>query len=214
MGNPKLKKWLWLIWLLLFISVNAICGVIYCLLPESAYRDNLLGNEIATILGVIIGIPVGIEIYNYQQKLSSQEQKKAKARRIRIYLKEVYLNLRLNRTFVAGVESKLNTGNVIYANVDVQLLESSSGIKHEILDDFALSGKLDSIHNSLLYFHRLMDLQLQLAFDYSGRIHSPLATFRERDDVIKAIKEMTPTLMRDIDEILRMIEPYCGPDEQ
>lgn len=212
MEKSKWNKWSWLIWLSLFVAVNIVCGVVYCLLPASAYRDNLLGNEIATILGVIIGIPVGIGIYNYQQKLSSEELQKAKARRKRIYLKEVYLNLILNRTIIASIESGLDTGNVIYANVDVQLLESSSGIKHEILDDFALSGKLDSILSSLLHFHRLMDLQLQLAFDYFGRINSPQATHRERDDIIKAIREWTPTLMKKIDEVLPMIEPFCGPD--
>jgi len=57
-----------LIWLL--ISALSLIPILYFLvrITDTTFRDNAIGNWFATAIGVLVGIPIGLEINRHQQK--------------------------------------------------------------------------------------------------------------------------------------------------
>jgi hypothetical protein len=170
------------------------------------FWQNFVSNSLATILGVVIGIPVAFFIdrliTQWQEKNEITKQKNALIQRKKQLLQLLSETLQKNLELVEQMESQVKPEFVIYYNVDTLLLESTSSIRYEIIDDLNLNRQIDSIRYELLHLHRKVELQLELSyreFKASGNFMTA------RTQLIGAIIAHIPRVKQEISNTLSII---------
>jgi len=170
------------------------------------FWQDFASNSLATLLGVLVGIPIALWLNRLltrwqESRKTSQEQALAAQQR-RQLLQMLREALQKNRDLILQMEQQLRSKTVIFYNVDTQLLDATSSIKYEILDDLELSRLLDSIRYELLHLHRKVELQLETAYSAFKAVD----TYREmRDRLIQAIHDHFPRIKDEIGQALDMI---------
>jgi len=100
------------------------------------------------------------------------------------------------------MDCELKPEVVIFYNVDTQLLESTSSIKYEIIDDLNMNRQLDSIRYELLHLHRKIDLQLDIEYSAYKAMGNYMA---RRTQLIGAITAHFPRVKQEISDTLSII---------
>jgi hypothetical protein len=136
----------WGIAIALLVFVAWVC---FECLPSSALRDNFLGDALATIIGVIIGIPIALWLGRKQQKDQEErerqaEQRESAERKAKI-LKLIKRELEHNREHI--VESEKRNGRKEEKEPPIR------GFKDELWRAFSDGGELEWITDlDLLHF--------------------------------------------------------------
>ncbi len=100
------------------------------------------------------------------------------------------------------MEQELRPDVIIFYNVDMQLLESVSSIKYEMIEDLDLNRLLDSIRYELIHLHRKVELQLEI--EYSA--YKAMGNYMDRrSQLIGAITAHFPRIKQEITEALNII---------
>jgi uncharacterized membrane protein len=173
---------------------------------DFGFWQDFVSNSLATLLGALVGIPIALWLNRLltrwqEHRKTSQEQALAHHRRNQL-LQMLRETLQKNRDLILRMEQELRSKTVIFYNVDTQLLDATSSVKYEVLDDLELSHLLDSIRYDLLHLHRRVELQLEIAYS----AFKAMDTYRQmRDSLIQAIHDYFPRIKDEIDQALDMI---------
>jgi uncharacterized membrane-anchored protein YhcB (DUF1043 family) len=165
----------------------------------SNFWQDFLSNSLATLLGVVIGIPVALIIDRFVTK--NKDKKEISKQREELRLRKRQLlnlfrdSLQKNLSLVEQMEKELTPNIVIFYNVDTQLLESTSSIKYENIDDLNLNQQLDSIRYELIHLHRKIDLQLDIEYSAYRAFGNYLES---RTKIIEVITAHIPKVKQEI----------------
>lgn len=173
---------------------------------DITFWKDFVSNLSATLIGVALGIPGALFIDRYLSGIKAfeeldQERHEANIRK-KQFLQMILESLQKNLALIAQIEEQLKPETVIFYNVDTQVLESTSSIKYEIIGDFSLNQRLDSIRYELLHFHRKIELQLEISYSVFTASHNFHAT---RVQLVKAIIDHIPRIKKEITEAIEII---------
>ena len=171
------------------------------------FWQNFVSNSLATVVGVVLGIPAALWINRWISNIEDQKerdrQKEIKAERCKDLLRLLRGALEKNQKLLEQMEREIRPDYVIFYNVDTQLLDATSSLKYEIIENLELNQLLDSIRYELLHLHRKVDLQLEITYSAFQAISS----YEEsRKRLVEAILAHIPNIKSEIDEALRMID--------
>lgn len=170
---------------------------------DFAFWQNFVSNSLATLLGVVVGIPVALFIdrlvNQWQAKEEIRKQKERLQQRKSQLLQTIKETLQKNLALVEQMEKELTPEAVIFYNVDVQLLEGTSSLKYELIDNLELNRQLDSIRYELLHLHRKIELQLDIEFSTYKAMRNYIA---KRTELVGAILAHLPRIKQEISSAL------------
>lgn len=173
---------------------------------DIAFWQNLVSNSTATLIGVILGIPTALFINRQITKV--EETKVAEYKRTEQVLRKKQLlsiireSLEENLALLEQMESELAPNYVIFYNVDTELLESTSSVKYEFIDNLRFNRLIDSIRYELLHLHRKVELQLEIEY---GGYRAIRGYFEKRTPLVGAILSHIPLIKTQISEALENI---------
>ncbi len=173
---------------------------------DFAFWQNFVSNSLATLAGVVVGIPVALLIDRLVSKWQAKEefnrQKEAAQRRKIQLLQTLKDALQKNFALVEQIEKELSPEAVIFYNVDLQLLEGTSSLKYELIDNLELNQQLDSIRYELIHLHRKIELQLDIEFSSYKAMGNYMA---KRRQLVGAITMHLPRIKKEISDALAII---------
>jgi hypothetical protein len=173
---------------------------------DFAFWQNFVSNSFATLLGVILGIPVAFfldrKINQRQEQQEIAKQQEILSQQKAQLLQTLKESLQKNLTLVEQMESELKPETVIFYNVDTQLLEGTSSLKYEIIDDLDLNRQLDSIRYELLHLHRKVELQLEIEFSAYKAMGNYTA---KRKQLVETIIAHLPRIKEEIKNALAVM---------
>jgi len=123
--------------------------------PQSSFRDGFLGNLFATIIGVIVGIPIALELNRVQQERQirdkQESEKKEKSQHKSRLLTLIKNELDYNRQLLVQLIEQQDDSPKIVAYL---------GLKNDLWNSFSDSGELQWIDDlelldsiSTAYYH-------------------------------------------------------------
>lgn len=90
-----MKKYI--VWLFIFLVFLIPIYYFFSNISDQTYRNSALGNWFATMIGVIIGIPIALEINRLQLKrqnrLSEEKIRKEEKKQINLFMQRIYKEL-------------------------------------------------------------------------------------------------------------------------
>jgi uncharacterized membrane protein len=210
--NTKTPTQIPVMWLI--IGVLATIPIVYFLahLADSAFMDSTMANWFATMVGVLIGIPIALYLSNWQQMEQEKKQqqetqaREAQARRTRI-LTLIGQELRYNQD-ARGSPRPEATGSE-------KRIVSLDGLKDELWNAFSDGGELEWIRDLQLlhlisfayhYIRRmrhLRNLYLQVAFLIDKE---SVRTPQTLETLVKYLMKLDTTTIEHIDRALESIE--------
>lgn len=126
--------------------------------------QEVIYDILGTFLGALLGIPAGIALNHAWSKRVNKTRRK----QLRSALRDT---VDRNASLVGQIEGWINKpGGISFLNVDLTLLESTSTLKYEVLDDIELCKQIDDLRYELVHFSRKVDLVLDLEVDSSARL--------------------------------------------
>lgn len=126
--------------------------------------QEVIYDILGTFLGALLGIPAGIALNHAWSKRVD----KTRRWQLRSALRDT---VDRNAYLVGQIEKSINKpGCISFLNVDLTLLESTSTLKYEVLDDIELCKQIDVLRYELVHFSRKVDLLLDLEVDPSARL--------------------------------------------
>lgn len=203
-----------LIWLLAVLATIAATWFLLAFLPQSPFRDDFIPNFSATLLGVVLGIPVALSLNASQareeQVKQAQRAREVRNKRARQLIKMLQFSLTTSDAFLQSVGKNLAPGRVIYANLDLEQLEATSSLKYELIEDLAVSGHLDVARYDLLFIRRLMDLHLQISFGPLRVSQDEAAVRSEQAAVVERILDHIPRTREAMAEAQKRMTAYLA----
>jgi hypothetical protein len=148
------------------------------------FWQDFVSNSLATVLGIVLGIPAAFWIDRLLQK------KQETGNRIEL-LQLMSDTLEKNHKLLIKIEEDLKPGYVFFYNVDTLLLDATSSLKYEILDNIKLNQLLDSVRYELLHLHRKVNLQIEISF----------STFRAMDDYMETRAGLVHNILANVPEV-------------
>lgn len=153
-------------------------------------------NFVSSVVGSAFGIYGALW-------LQSKTKKQQKIQKRIDLIKALEENLEKNAHLVTQMMKEVKPDTVIYYNVDTSILESTASVKYEILHNYRLNKKLDSLRYELQHLERKIDLQLEIT--YNGLL--AMTNYRKiRADLIVSIGKHLRTIEPLITECLEIIQ--------
>jgi hypothetical protein len=173
------------------------------------FWQNVVSNSLATLIGVIAGIPAAFwldrRIHQWQESNKLAAQKASLAERRNHFLRMLTETLKKNHVLLDQMEHEVPKYTIFY-NVDTQLLDSTATLKYEIIDDLDLNQRIDLLRYELTHLHRKVELQLEIAYSIfkvsGGHEHYNQVRMRLVDAIIihvRSIKQSLKELLEAID---------------
>ena len=133
----------------LIVVVVATFSIVYFLyrLDDAGFRDNAMGNLFATMVGLVVGIPIGLEINRRQQEEIEAKEQKAQEAKKQEKLRVLSERLEKELTYNWSQVKRLNTALQLSPNARKDLWELAS----VIVDSFAFRAK-DDLYTAGLHF--------------------------------------------------------------
>ena len=192
----------WMVWLIALVVAVAAVYVLFQITSSTPFRDVFLGNLLATAIGIVIGIPVALELARRQQAAeqtaTTQREEERAADRRRQFLNMIQLSLATNSSFLRSVADRLVPGSVIYPNLDIEQLEATSSLKYEIVDDLRLNAQLDLVRFNLRFIRRLLDLSLDLSYSQQRFELDANEYLDEHGRIVERIQKEIPEALKNI----------------
>jgi len=170
---------------------------------DPSFWKDFASNGLATLLGALIGIPVALGIDRHlaaRRKAEEREQEHILTRERKLqFIESLEAALRKNQKLVQQMKTELTPQSVIFYNVDTLLLDSTSSIKYQLIEDLRLNQLLDSIRYELAHLHRKVELQLEIEFSAFKEMQGYQ---NRRSRLISAIHDHFPRIESEIGEAL------------
>jgi len=147
---------------------------------DDTFWQGVISNLIATLLGVVIGIPVALWVdrtLTRRRKKEDDNRATEVERARRAHLLQIIRNsLTKNDELLAEMLPYYEKLYIVWFNVDSELLESTNSLKYELIQDLELVELLDNIRFDLSVIHRGVEIYQSAA--YSSFTASSLAPNR------------------------------------
>jgi len=173
---------------------------------DFSFWKDFASNGAATLLGVLAGIPIALAIDRWLHGRRQQEERRqsrlSAIARQRQLLELVRSALDKNKKLVEQMKAELLPQYVIFYNVDTVLLDGTSSLKYEVVEDLEFNRLLDSIRYELGHLHTKVDLQLQIEF---SAFKAMQAYQERRETLVNAIRNHFPGIEREMDEALQRL---------
>ncbi len=203
--NQSKKIPIWFLSLSSSLIVYVIALIVFYYVKDTSFRNDFIGNMLATLFGLGVGVPFAVLVFRYQERVEKEKINIENKQRKIVLLQQILINLHKNYTYVKLVLERLVPEGIIYATPDLQFLKSTSTLKYDVIDDLVLNFDLDLITYSLSTISRTMDLYLSLSFDYYARTTNPKASLKDRTEAIEFIKDLIPDFMTEINECISKV---------
>ncbi len=207
----------WLLAAAIFLIVLLAVYFLFQKIAPSPFRDLFLGNLLATIMGVVIGVPVALELTRRQQraedKAIAEERERRATERSTRYLKMIQFSMLTNTSFLQNVAANLRPGSVIYPNLDIEQLEATASLKYEIIDDLRLNGQLDVVRFNLRFIRRLLDLSLDFSYSHDRFALEPDVFLEEHKRIVDRVQREIPKALENINGAAAMIADKLEHDD-
>lgn len=138
---------------------------------------------------MLVGIPVGLWI----DRLVSKRNEKIRQDRLLQLFKGT---LNKNKGLIIQAKNDLTNGNVIFYNVDISLLESTSNLKYEIIEDLEFNNSLDSVRYELGHLNKKISLFLEINF----------STFRSMNNFSQLKNTLLQAILSHITAVIPLID--------
>lgn len=174
---------------------------------DLAFWQNFVSNGLATLLGVIVGIPIGLWL---DRRRSARETKG----RQRSLLSTIAGTLLMNLAVLDSLAPNLTPDDVPLLNVDPTVLDATAGLKWEIIDDAELNAALDLVRYALQDLRRKLDLQLEMENSSFKTVNTYMASRKVMMGAIKITLERTrPEIAKAIEGVKKHLEALGVPGE-
>jgi hypothetical protein len=212
---------LWQITLIIIIGV--LLWALFLFFTDQSFRGSSLSNFLATIVGVVVGIPIALLIAQRQQ--AEQELRDSAANLADKKLRQVKI-LSLIQTELKHTLEILNLRNV--GPKDKDYYTQSPGVKYDLWNAFSASGELQWVDDidvlatlSDAYYYLRWIAQLEGHFfdpnfyDSVVRSGGGMPAFQtiRGSRTIDSLQTITPTAIHKVEQALRDIERVL-PKEQ
>jgi hypothetical protein len=169
------------------------------------FFQGLVGNGIANVLAVILGIPAGL----YLQHLITSRSGERNREQMRGALKRA---LEHNLGTLATVREQLQNGGGTTVMMDLALLDATAAAKYDVLEDIPLCASIDHLRFEMAHLDRQLDALLRLQFDAMAHAEGNFVEGRKPSlysqmypQLVHSITERLPPLERECQEILAKI---------
>jgi hypothetical protein len=196
------------IWGILTLLGFSISLIIMSTLPQSAFRDAFLGNWLATIVGVIAGIPIALWLSRMQQsEQDKEESRKHEEDSLRHKGKIIGLikeELVYNRSILQSqTEQMYVTELVINRAKDETWNAFSDGGELQWINDHALLDLCSSAYHQIMVIILLQERLLIYQIEQNIQ-HDPIGTIR------KTMQALYPHALYHIDKAIAEINNNLG----
>jgi hypothetical protein len=127
----------YLVWPLVAVFVFLVSVGCFLILPQSAFRDSYLGNLLATLLGIIIGIPIAWELEKRRQAVQERKDQEAQQQVVRDRKSKVLQRIRGE----LSIDWDILSAMVNYQREN-PLIYHDAGLKDELWSAFCNGGQL------------------------------------------------------------------------
>jgi len=208
------KSWLWIL-----VAAVIIVPIVYFIAhwPDQAFRDSALGNWFATVLGVIVGIPIALEINRRQQLAQDKRMSKGREDEELIRKNKILTLVKKELEFNRDILGNRQPQKARAARFEITLNGSNvavNGLKDELWNSFSDGGELQWIKDldlldaiSTAYYQIRIVMRLEgrylKALDFSSSsVHtSDLARENIQKDLNKMYPEASDAIRKAIDAI-------------
>lgn len=206
------------IWLL--VALVATWAAIYFVqhFSSSSFQEGAMGNLFATILGVVVGIPIAVELSRRQQALENavgeaRKHKEESQRREKI-LSLIRSELAMNRDDLEEKTKNIQTGGKREVHVNT--------LREEMWSAFSDGGELHYINDPELlaliagaYYEIRTTIHLERRF--MEAIHFPGMTIKRdkypQDYYLEYLTATDPSVLKAIDMTIKRIDSQIGTVE-
>ena len=202
------------LWLaLLLIVVVALIPTVYTLrrAADSQFRDDFMSNWFATMIGVIVGIPIALELDRRQRE--AQERREQKARKQEELARKAKILELLKGELGYNREALL--GRQVARGQETERVVLVDRLKDELWNAFSDGGELQWIRDldlldavSTAYYHVRMTIYLEER--YFEATHFPGLQIEQRkyakDYIMDYLRESDTEVLRQVDQALQRIE--------
>lgn len=180
------------------------------------FWTTFLASGLATIVGVILGIPVGLTLHNWierkRQRRFQLEIKKRERQLLQILKEALQENSRITTKILQDVNRIYSgpTNEEISDNVDISAIRSTTTFRYEVIKNLELNFNLDKLCVHLERAHFLLNLQLE---QYHLRTHYPNHWSDIRKGILNTIRYEVNKLPREINTVISLIDDELGKYE-
>jgi hypothetical protein len=171
---------------------------------DKAFFQGLLGNGIANVLAVILGIPAGLYLHHLVSALGSRHR--------RDQMRQAMIRaVRHNVGTLATVRDQLEKNAVPTFSLDLVFFDASAQTKYEVFD-IDLCASIDHLRFELSHLGRQIDALFTLELDSSARAEGSFVEGRKpslyshvHPQLVNSIMVRLPPLEKECRHILEQL---------
>lgn len=162
------------------------------------FFQGLVGNGIANVLAVILGIPAGLILQRRIMWLVGKKNRE----QMRTAIKQA---LEHNLKILATVKEQLQKNAAPTFTLDLALLDATAHTKYDILNDIRLCASIDHLRFEMVHLDRQLDALLRLELDAMAHAEGNFVEGRKSS----LYSQMHPQLVKNITTRLTPLEAEC-----
>lgn len=211
-------SWLLLFLLWLVIAIVLLIPTVYFVnrFGDQAFLDGTLGNLFATMIGLIAGIPVALEINRRQEKQQAKAESAKKLQedteRLNVILKRIQLELTNNQERVSELQDVLNYSHSARPDVwewAIAMVNSFSFYANEDLISSGLQQHLDHNREDSIYqsYKCLRDLlhKVRQAASAHNFFYGYSADEKRANNQLEEIKELAKKVRKHLEDTIHQL---------
>jgi len=197
----------------IFVAVIAVWSLVYFIqhLQSTDFQEGTMGNLFATILGVVVGIPIALEISRRQQdSLSAAAQSERQAeemKRKRKVLSLLRTELENNRDNILAKRQPIESGGMREVH--------TISLKDEIWSAFSDGGELQHVNNPnvlavIAEAYYLVRSTIHLERSFMNALHFPGIRIAQekypQDYFLEYLTSSDPQVLKAISQAIEIID--------
>jgi hypothetical protein len=165
---------------------------------DKSFFQSLVGNGLANVLAVVLGIPAGL----YVDRLISSRGSDKQRTQMKAALKRA---IQHNLGTLATIRDQIANNAAPTFGLDLALLDATSQSKYETLDDIDLCANIDHLRFELDHLDRQVDSLLRLELDSGAKS----AVFVQDGAATSLYSRAHPQIVNNIQVRLEPLETEC-----
>jgi hypothetical protein len=126
------------------------------------FRRDFAATILATLLGIILGVPAALEVERGKSDTDRMEQEQQ-------LLAAVDRTLEQNEVILKKLNEQLSVDRVINYNVDPFFLEATSESRYRVLNNIRVNQQIESVRTELVNLYHMIRTQFDLAYGIESR---------------------------------------------
>ena len=147
---------------LLFVPLYALCRPFQRWIFGTELGRDFVVTISATVLGVMLGIPVGLAVERYKSDWDKAEERG-------YLLSSIDQALATNMDLVDKLATDLRPDRIVHYNVDPFFLAATAEVRYRIIDDLQLNKEIEAIRAELDTIRHMITAQFDLGYGIESR---------------------------------------------